>query len=305
MGLCCPLPHIRVVLIILAVLVMTCGGLIVWLGRRLQQQELTKAADIKYYPLVIIAFGGWLIVTGMIGVASAWFRRFLGVWLYIVLMTITTVVLIALAAVGLHLAQNLNEALDDQGKCKGNDYLSHANDAVLLANEQICTAVCPCKVEVDTFGPEVFANITIGSATRIQDCNPCESLAPEMQSYRIQPDYCASGGDSADFTGFYYSLEERRYFDFIKMLERDYRCAGICEDVPYFAFTDVNRGRPQRNCREELQSWVQVYPLRYTAVIVAVNLALLVSIVFACCYVCHPFRKGSKGYDRARSNTQV
>ena len=305
MGLCFPLPCLRWLLIAVSAVMLGCGGLIVWLGRRLQKEEITDGADLEYYPLVIIAFGGWLIIVGFVGILSAWFRTHLGMALYILLVISTTCVLIALAAVGLTMAQNLKDALDEEGKCRGNDYLRHANDAVLLANEQICTGVCPCKVGVDTFGEATYANFTIGPAMRIQDCSPCNSLAPEMQPYKLQLGYCTNGGKASDFTDYYYSSTERAYFALIAMFERDYRCAGVCQDVPYYAFTDVNKGTPTKNCRIELQNWVEVYPLRYCAVIVAVGLVLFLTTIFDFCFVCHPYRKGMKGYDPAATNTQV
>lgn len=306
MGYCCwPSRLLLWWSVCAAVLCTPLGGLIVWLGVRLKKQELFDGIDGKYCPLVIIAFGGWLIVVGLVGVVALARKTKVGAGFFGFLLFVTACVLIALAGEGLHISQNLYQALDSQEDCKGNDYLAQANDAAQLANAQLCSAVCPCNITPDLFGEQRFTSLFQGSATSIQDCTPCESAALEMQSYKQQADYCDNGGNPNDFQSAYYAQGERRYFPLIAMLEREFDCAGVCQDEPYFAFTDVSRGVPKKNCREDFREWVGVEPLRYCAVIVSVGFLLIIHVLCPCCLTCQGFPKSSKGYDHAPTSTQV
>ena len=305
MGFCLPTRCLFWWSTFIAAVTTALGGLIVWLGVRLKNEELFDGIDVEYCPLVIIAFGGWLIVVALMGLLALCKKTRLGVGFYVFLLIITACVLIALAGVGLHISQLLYEALDSQEDCKGNDYLAQANDAAQLANQQICSPVCPCNITPDTFGEDRFKTLEKGTAERIQDCTPCESAAPEMQTYKQEAEYCDDGGNSNDFKYTFYSRKERSYFPLLAVLEKEYDCAGVCQDEPYFAFSDVSRGSPKKNCREDLRDWVSVEPLRYCAVIVAVGLFLLLNVLCPCCLICQGPLTPRKGYDHAPTSTQV
>ena len=265
------------------------GALIMWLGYRLSDNELVGAVDAKYFGYVIIAFGAWLVAVGLMGALGAYFRNICALIIYAKCLITTSLILIAFGGIGLHLSSKVADALNNGASdCKGNDYLSTANEAALLASSQICTSVCPCDADVQTFGLN-YVNFTHGSATRIQDCNPCESLAPEMAEYRMDAEYCQNP-DSKDFENAFYSTSERRYFRLLVFLEREFDCAGICEDVQFFAFTDINKGVPSNNCREDMAGWVEEYPERYSAVVLAIGVLLLVNVFGAYCVACHPDR---------------
>lgn len=265
------------------------GGLVMWLGYRLSDDELVGAIDAKYFAYVIIAFGAWLVFVGLLGSLGAYFRNICALIIYAKCLITTSLILIAFGGIGLHLSSKVADALNKGASdCKGNDYLSTANDVALLANTQICTSVCPCDADVALFGA-TYTTVAQGSATRIQDCNPCESMAPEMAKYRTDPEYCEDP-DSKDFEDTFYSTSERRYFRLLVFLEREFECAGICEDVKYFAFTDINDGFPSKNCREDMADWVEEYPMRYSAVVLAIGVILLVNVFSAYCVACNPDR---------------
>ena len=296
--LCLPLVCLRWLIIVTGAIIILLGALVIWLGFRLQDEELMDAIDMKYIGYVIIALGAWLLLVGLLGALGAYFRNVCALILYAKFIITTSLVLIAFGGLGLHLSQKMSDALNNgESDCKGNDYLSTANDVALLANSQICTSVCPCDPDVMVFGVVRYATMAKGSATRIQDCNPCESLAPEMSEYRSDPVYCEDP-DSSDFKNEFYSSSERRYFSFLSFLERKFDCAGVCEDVPYFAFTDINDGVPSNNCREDLADWIEKYPMRYSAVVLCIGVVLLVNVFAAYCVACHPNRSsfGGKGY---------
>lgn len=305
MGFCCPSRCVLWCSAFIALLTLPLGGLVVWLGVRLKKEELFDGIDEIDVALVIIAFGGWLIVVGLIGLMAMYKKTRLGVGFYSLLLLSTVCVLMGVAGTGLNISQRVYEALDSEDDCKGNDYLAQANDATQLANRQLCSPTCPCDVEPDTFGELVFKSLTRGEASRIQDCTPCESAAPEMQTYKQEADYCDNGGDSADFRNTYYSRDERRYFPLIAMLEREYNCAGICQSERYYAFTNVTRGSPPGSCREDFRVWVGEEPLRYCAVIVAVGLLLFVSVLLPCVLMCQGFPGVRKGYEQPPTSTQI
>ena len=288
--LCLPIICLRWLIIITSVIILCLGGLIVWLGRSLAQQEIIDGIDAKYVGYVIIAFGGWLIVVGFVGGLGAYFRNICALIIYAKLLITTSLILIAFGGLGLHYSHKISDALNDPSACRGNDFMKNANDAVILGNEQICTPVCPCAANITVFGESRYANFTLGSATKLQDCNPCESDAPEMQHYKQEAGYCAKGGSTSDFEDEYYSSGERRYFVLLKFVENEFKCAGVCDDVPFFAFSDINNGIPTKNCREDLGNWVQKYPERYSAVVLAVGVVLLLNVFSAYCVACHPDR---------------
>lgn len=126
-----------------------------------------------------------------------------------------------------------------------------------------------------------------------------------MQGYKQMADYCDNGGNTKDFQGAYYSRKERQYFPLLAMLEREYECAGVCQDQPCYTFTDVSRGAPKKNCREDLRMWMGEQPLRSCAVIVAVALFLVINVLCPCYLNCRELPSSIKRDEYALISTQI
>mmetsp|Transcript_43093 Transcript_43093/g.41438 ORF Transcript_43093/g.41438 Transcript_43093/m.41438 type:complete len:103 (-) Transcript_43093:54-362(-) len=51
----------------------------------------------------------------------------------------------------------------------------------------------------------------------------------------------------------------RYYSSFLEGLERDLNCAGMCYDPNFFLFSDITKGHPNNDCRDELEWYIRKY----------------------------------------------
>jgi len=47
-----------------------------------------------------------------------------------------------------------------------------------------------------------------------------------------------------------------KYFDFLEWIEETQICAGMCGDPVFYAFSDINYGKPEENCLSALEDFM-------------------------------------------------
>lgn len=93
-----------------------------------------------------------------------------------------------------------------------------------------CTSSCKCKTDSTKFQGSDYANAEYDStsgASKVSECptNPV-------------------------------SLTKKGTIDFLKWLEEEKDCSGVCEQEKWYYFSDVNRGPPKKKCREPLKDYL-------------------------------------------------
>lgn len=143
-----------------------------------------------------------------------------------------------------------------------NDYLGSSEDcideyedadsAVLKAADIMCTIACPCDISAsNAIKIGLDDDYRQGSASKIQDCNPCESYQDLSDVEQAQVDiYVHQYADSSfttcsksydDFKDIYFTDDQQDYFDMIDWAEDFFDCGGLCTNPGRFLFSDINK----------------------------------------------------------------
>lgn len=75
-------------------------------------------------------------------------------------------------------------------------------------------------------------------------------------------------------------------FDWMKVMEENFSCSGVCTSPGYYVFTDINRGFPDDTCLNKLIDFTDSYSYYVALVAGGIALYLLITILFACCLCC-------------------
>ena len=134
------------------------------------------------------------------------------------------------------------------------DEYEDADSAVLKAADMMCTTACPCDISDSTaieIGLKNDENFRLGSASKIQDCNPCESYQDLTDEEQVKVDlYVSQYADSSftrctesygDFEDIYFTDDQRDYFDMMDWAEEFFDCGGLCTNPGRFLFSDINK----------------------------------------------------------------
>lgn len=92
--------------------------------------------------------------------------------------------------------------------------------------------------------------------------------------------------DEDDVIDNYFDDNERKYLDLLTWIEEEFSCAGLCTQLPFYLFSDINDGVPDGNCYEELKDWIDENFLSYGVVCLVAGIILILETIFACCLCC-------------------
>ena len=255
---------------------------------------------------VVLSFGAGVVALGILGVIATLDRSKCVVCLVTVTQFVTPLLALALAVIGagvfaLYLKGPVEDSLSSESRCLGESAFSDSQDAVVTANNLICTIMCPCKST-----PALQASITAtgstkllvqGSATAITKCSPCENLQQTLtiQQVPVVEKYLASLNltmekcqmqTSSDFEKRFFTNSELNTFPLLEWAEENFDCAGVCTAAPMYLFSDINRGTPTKSCRESLRNWIRDNLPIYGGITLGIGGWLLLAVCLAlglCC----------------------
>lgn len=132
------------------------------------------------------------------------------------------------------------------------DEYEDADAAVLKAANLLCTASCPCDISDSTATEIGLINYVKGSASKVQDCKPCEAYDAinEEQQAEVQDflnEYSDEGFNECKDSDYdsieenYFSDDQRDYFDLIEWAEDFFDCGGLCVSPGKYLFSDVDK----------------------------------------------------------------
>lgn len=132
------------------------------------------------------------------------------------------------------------------------DEYEDADSAVIKAADMMCTTACPCDITAsNAIKIGLDEDYSQGSASKIQDCNPCESYQDLTAEEQAQVDeYVRQYADSSftscsdsygDFEDIYFTSDQQDYFDMIDWAEEFFDCGGFCTNPDRFLFSDINK----------------------------------------------------------------
>lgn len=169
--------------------------------------------------------------------------------------------------------------LGSESKCLKYKKLREANDAIIKADNIMCTYYCPCdlKISVDNlFDNQTETN---GIATKIFNCDPCSSLSSYDENVQgeiiswinsnlgveVSESNCKLPDDIFEDR---YLGDYDKYIPLLKWIEKEFDCSGLCSQANLFLFSDINRGIPTESCRNEVYNWIRNKFLLYGLIII-------------------------------------
>ena len=72
-------------------------------------------------------------------------------------------------------------------------------------------------------------------------------------------------------------ITKDKYLPFLKALESQFKCAGMCSEQKSFMFSDVNYGPPQGTCKDEMLQFIEGNSLYLAVFLLTIGIAGLVS----------------------------
>lgn len=201
-------------------------------------------------------------------------------------MSTAALAIIVVSSICIYLADSAINTLGTQKSCRTNEYFQDANEAVLLADNIFCSKECPCDGN-DDFESRTQYNYTDGYAKNVQSCGLCNSKNKAMQLACEGSDYSGIHVDK------YFSQEQRKSFEFLKWMEENFNCSGMCSKARKYLFSDVNAGDPHGSCRKELRKWIDETIRQTSIYILLMGIYLALNVVLVCCMMCCPLRKSS------------
>lgn len=156
----------------------------------------------------------------------------------------------ACGAILLVVRDEANDYLGSEKDCK--DEYDDADSAVLKAADMMCTTACPCDITAsNAIKIGLDGDYRQGSASKIQDCNPCEDYEALTDEEQAQVNiYVSQYADSSfttcsdsydDFKDIYFTDDQQDYFDMIDWAEEFFDCGGLCTNPGRFLFSDINK----------------------------------------------------------------
>jgi len=80
------------------------------------------------------------------------------------------------------------------------------------------------------------------------------------------------------------------YFDFLEWMEDSLDCSGMCTDIGYYMFTDINHGKPDDDCLSALRDWLKEKFLIFGLVGLLLGM-FFIAVTFMACNLCNTERK--------------
>lgn len=287
--MCLPLNFLRAGLAAGGFTLLALGSAVVWGGYTFTTLVPVETYDYEYIGYVIMAFGLASIVTGITALVAAALKNRCLLVLFLVLCFVIGTILIVFGSILLYGRTMVDDVLLDEDDCRDSDMFEDADLAVIKASELICTEACPCDMDSDlrqTYIDDYNRRIVVGSALDIRECEPC-SLDGVLPDEIVESDLCQTA-TSEQFIDQYFTSDEQDYFDLAEWVEDSFDCAGICTEVNFFVFSDINDGPPTENCMDSLRDWALEVMLTYGALSVSLGVWMYVNVIFSYCLCCHP-----------------
>ena len=263
---------------------------------------------------LVIVFSVLLIliaISGIIGVwkGSGWclFLYNIGIGIFFVAFLVITI--LAFGA----FKKYINVDFKNTAVCQQQDWLSGLDDFSSNAEYYLCSKDCPCDAHNAPFESRVnitvnTSNVTTNEANTTND-NNANATNDDVANNNVtwshysnktnRTYYYNSNGDvrvqdcpnySKEF-----SLTQREYGVSLELLEKQFKCAGVCSNSQYYTFSDINSGNPNNNCASTLVDILTSYSKKIGAATIIMTILLFLILINTCCFCCNPEKGKSEG----------
>lgn len=152
--------------------------------------------------------------------------------------------------------------------CRNQTWIRPADNYAMNASKYLCSPSCPCNVDpASTWLNASKLTVNSTGAVKLQDC----------------PNFRQA------FTKF------SELFIPLELIEKQFKCAGICEKNDFFIFSNINAFEPKEACASKMLDFFISYSKKIGAATVIIALLLFLTILASLCLCCHPERRREEG----------
>jgi hypothetical protein len=124
---------LQICVIVTAILLLGLGAVGIWLGYEVHEAEIVQSFYLEDVGYGIIAFGAFLIFSGLLGMIVGFFKWRVCVIFYFFLQLVLAVVLIFCAGALIYGRNFVDDNMQNRTQCRDYDELKTADDYVILA----------------------------------------------------------------------------------------------------------------------------------------------------------------------------
>jgi len=258
---------------------------------------------------VTIAFSVFLIILGLAGAFGAWKNNGCALAIYNIGIGIFFVAFLIISIVAFAVFKKYtNVDVTNVDVCKSQSWLNPINNMAVQGENYLCSSACACNASLPLSWTSVFAktNATVNTSTT-------NTSAGNTSNASSADDEADSNGTSASNRTYNYSsngsirvqdcpnyqkdfgLAQRELGVTLELLEREFQCAGICQNGDFFAFSNINGGTPKNDCATVLVDVFVSYSKKIGAATIVMTILLFLTLVASFCLCCHPDKRNKEG----------
>jgi hypothetical protein len=295
--MCCSAKTLKWAIYISCVVILGIGSVLIWVGYLVQASPFVQILDFTYAGYVVICCGAFLIFLSFVGFIGSWKQKKLLLGGFVIFNIVVGVLLICFGGVLIYLRSVSDDYLKDEATCIDN--FPKANNVSMHGSEAFCMIYCPCSLDAE----KLDVNITgfyRGSAKNLLNCDPCETIetyTAEEQNELIDWIYSNLGYTvnstdcnilSEDYKKKYFTKKQIKYIPLITWIEKKFECSGLCTSQELLMFSDVNLGKPNGACYDDLKEWADKNFVNYGVISIVLGSFQLFVLAFASSLCCCP-----------------
>ena len=310
------------IVLLLGVIGVICG---VYIGKN--DIMVSSVEDTKKSIMVVtIVFSVLLILIGLSGIIGAWRNTSFCLLVYNIGIGIFFVAFLIISIVAFAVFKKYYEIdVKNVDVCKSQGWLSPINDVAVKGESYLCSKSCACNSHTpftllvtnatnssSTNTSNVSANTSNSSntSTNASDANTSTKTSTTNTTTNTSNtttsnttsnrtwNYSANGSvrlqDCPNYANDF-SLTERELAVTLEILEKQFKCAGICYNSEFYAFSDINTGTPKDDCATTIIDIFVAYSKKIGACTIVMTILLFLTLIASFCLCCHPDKRKEEG----------
>jgi hypothetical protein len=227
------------------------AGFFVYWGSEYYNLELIEESGETPKVLTVLVLGCLMIPMAFFGITTGVFPKRLLLIICSALLAAFSVACIVTSIVILVRRDEIADTLSGKDDCRDNDFYEEADDEIIAGSKIFCTPLCPCDLkpttELDTMPPGGFYQ---GSAKKVPECPCTEGMMTSVPMFDFPPGMPLRPEDCKRIRKIFideFLNGKDKYFDLLEWMEEEFDCAGLCTEIDYYLFSDINEGNPKEN----------------------------------------------------------
>ncbi len=162
--------------------------------------------------------------------------------------------------------------ISDVSVCRNQTWLKSIDEFSTKGASYLCHDSCPCNVQNTTSWVNTTQlSVNSTGSNRIQQCANYEADI-------LKP---TTGAKELAAT--------------LELIEKHFKCAGVCEKSEFYIFNDLNSGAPNGGCADKIMNEFVAYSKKIGAATTVIAVLLFLTLLASIILCCHPDRRKKEG----------